>query len=588
MKFDRFRLRLTGQCIFLRIFLFVSVGMASYATALSATAYAIVGESSGQKPSLVVVPGLDARQEVAASSALSATLSSKIFMPAMYRDYDQPFSKIFVPIVYRDYKRPLAPLCRYGVVAWGQQLKWLPTWRAGWTLDLAAHAPPAGIAAEFVQVIRVRQQKNGCEYLDGYSTVPALTEAGLGAVTKSAPGAIWIIGNEPDRGPNPENCLGPAQDDTYPEVYARAYHDTFQFIKQRDPSAQIAIAGLVQVTPGRLQYLDKVWEEYRRLYGSDMPVDIWNMHLYILPEALPDGRPNGIANIALGTDPALAIRESGGDPNRCGDPDVYCFAEHDDMAVFAEQVVAMRTWMKQRGQQQKPLIISEYSLLYPYELDEGGCFLQDEYGRCFTPERVNTFMRRSFDYLETAADPDLGYGVDRNRLVQRWMWFSAYHPGAGSVSNLLSTHLGSLSSVGAQFRDAVEARPAVINLRAIATGGHSGYIDSTTGTTSAELWVDILNNGSMDSSIPFTITFYADSQLSQPIGSTIFAGTLRGCSTGPRRVSVRWDGLSAGVHPFWVKLDSSNMVAEEDETDNIISGTVTSYGYGIFLPIMLR
>ena len=49
--------------------------------------------------------------------------------------------------------------------------------------------------------------------------------------------------------------------------------------------------------------------------------------------------------------------------NRCGDPLVYCFAEHDNMAIFDQQVRAMRTWMKNHGQQNKPLIISEYSLL---------------------------------------------------------------------------------------------------------------------------------------------------------------------------------------------------------------------------------
>lgn len=559
MHFDRVWLRRIGLGILLGLVVLVSAGTVNSATSPSAEDDSRVGRIVVQEPAPAVAAAV--RQGVSSSVVLSSTSPSTIFMP----------------IVYRDYKEPLAPLCRYGVVASGGQTKWLPTWRAGWTLDFGAHAPPAGIAAEFAQVIRVRQNKDGCAYLDGYTTWPALTEDGLGALIRQSPGAIWMIGNEPDRGPNPENCLGPVQDDTYPEVYARVYHDAYHFIKQRDPSAQVANAGLVQVTPGRLQYLDKVWAEYRRLYGVDMPVDIWNMHLYILPEALPDGSPNGIANIALGTDPALAIRESGGDPDRCSDPRVYCFAEHDDMAVFAEQVVAMRTWMKQHGQQQKPLIISEYSLLYPYEIDEAGCFLQDEYGNCFTPERVNTFMVRSFEYLETAADPELGYGLDRNRLVQRWMWFSAYHLGAGYVSNLLSTGVGPLSGAGEQFRDAVETRQATINFRPTAAGGYPGYIGPAGGTATAGLWVDVLNNGSTDSAIPFTVTFYADSQLSQPIGSAAFADTLRGCSVRAYRVGVRWDGLSAGVHPFWARLDSSNMVAEEDETDNVISGSVTVY-----------
>ena len=368
------------------------------------------------------------------------------------------------------------PLCRYGVSAWGAaQLKWLPTWRAGWTLDFGSHAPVPSVVAEFAQMISVKQNKNGCTYLDGYYTTPALTEDGLGAVIRAAPGgSLWLVGNEPDRGPDPGGCLtgAGAQGDTYPEVYARAYHDTYTFIKQRDPAARVAMAGLVQVTPGRLQYLDKVWAEYARRYGGPMPVDVWNMHLYILAEALPNGQPNGIANIALGTDANLAKRESGGNPTRCSDPQVYCYAEHDDMGVFAQQVVAMRTWMKDHGQQNKPLILSEYSILWPYVIDPGGgCYLQDENGNCFTPQRVNQFMTSTFNYLETAADPALGYPLDGNRLVQRWMWFSAYMEAGAPMSNLLISSLDALTPVGQHFQTEVNSRRG----RCQSPAGHSGW-----------------------------------------------------------------------------------------------------------------
>ncbi len=183
------------------------------------------------------------------------------------------------------------------------------------------------------------------------------------------------------------------------------------------------------MTPGRLQYLDKVWQAYQTRYGQTMPVDIWNMHLYILPEANKDGVSNGIASIALGTDPALAIRESGGNPNLCSDPLVYCYAEHDDLAIFAQQVVAMRTWMKQHGQQDKPLIISEYSILYPYDIVPGGCYVRDEYGNCFTPQRVSTFMttdlqlpgdrRRSGVGLSTGWQPP---GATLDVVFRQLLW----------------------------------------------------------------------------------------------------------------------------------------------------------------------
>ena len=89
-----------------------------------------------------------------------------------------------------------------------------------------------------------------------------------------------------------------------------------KFIKNVDPTAQVAISGLVEVTPGRLQYLDIVWNTYMQEFGTPMPVDMWTMHLYILPEVQlqPDGSidANGIANVALGTNKALGKRESNG------------------------------------------------------------------------------------------------------------------------------------------------------------------------------------------------------------------------------------------------------------------------------------
>ncbi|MGC8781306.1 MAG: hypothetical protein ACP5UQ_10610, partial [Anaerolineae bacterium] len=283
-----------------------SPGSAASGAALSANSdRALVGRFDRQGAASGALQNVSLREKASVFSTLSTTLSSTVLLPIIFQNYLNtiPASKVFLPLVFRDYKPPLPPLCRYGVAAWGQQLRWLPTWRAGWTLDFSAHAPPAGATAEFVQVIRVRQKKDGCTYLDDYYTVPPLTETGLGAIIPQAPGAIWIVGNEPDRGPNPEDCQRGAQDDTYPEMYARAYHDVYHFIKQRDPSAQVANAGLVEVTPGRLQYLDKMWEAYQQNYGMIMPIDIWNMHLYILPEVMSNGQPNGIAGVAVGTDP---------------------------------------------------------------------------------------------------------------------------------------------------------------------------------------------------------------------------------------------------------------------------------------------
>jgi len=140
-------------------------------------------------------------------------------------------------------------------------------------LDFSAHAPaPQPDAMEFIQVLRVRQNKDSHgNYLASYTVTPTLSDAagGLGPMIASAPGSLWLVGNEPDRGPN-LNGRG-AQDDTYPGVYARAYHDVYDFIKRRDPTALMANAGLVEITPGRLQYLTSCGIPMRRSTANPCP-----------------------------------------------------------------------------------------------------------------------------------------------------------------------------------------------------------------------------------------------------------------------------------------------------------------------------
>jgi hypothetical protein len=382
-------------------------------------------------------------------------------------------------------------------------------------------------------------------------------------------------------------------------VYAQAYHDIYHFIKARDPSARVANAGLVQVTPGRLQYLNKMWDAYLQRYKTPMPVDVWNMHLYILPETTVEGYPNWTANTALGSDPALGKRESGGDPAKCPDPndpeavdprpDVYCWGEHDDMGVFAEQVVAMRQWMKDHGQQDKPLILSEYSILYPYEIDPGEpptCFLQDEHGGCFTPDRVSRFMQASLDYLESAKDESLGYPLDEYRLVQRWNWFQVYTTGLAYVSNLVDEPSSALTQQGELFRANVISRGSYVNLAPEAIAGASTLANGA--LTSATVTVRVHNTGTTANQQPYTVTLYADAALTQPIGSALVTEGPQGCNVQSVTATVLLGDLAPGAYPIWAWVDSGETVGESVEGDNIAAGMVTVYGSRRFLPVVFR
>lgn len=497
------------------------------------------------------------------------------------------------------------PSCRYGVAAMGNpQVPYVTVLGAGWHLNFNVSSASASNGAEFARVISVKQDKNGAQYLPTYTISPALTDAGLGAQIDNNPGALWIVGNEVDRGPDPGETES-VQGDTYPGVYARAYNEVYNYIKQRDPSALVSVSALVQVTPGRLQYLDIMYETYIDSFGRPMPVDVWNMHLYILPEVEPDGSPNGIANVALGTDPALGISSSY-DPDGPGGPlglkdscpldDVYCFAEHDSIEVFEEQVVAMRQWMRDHGYQYKPLLLSEYSLLLSYEDDGDTCHVQDEYGNCFTPQRVQTFMTNTFDYLSSATDPNLGMPADGHRLVQQWLWFSVNNQGVGQVSNLVSNlSTGTLTNLGHTFRNRVASEPNYVNLYPSQVNSPYAHTNIS-GTASVTLTAQVGNNGTRTAGA-FDVTFYSNSGLTNVIGtatipaqSNNFPG-MTGCGTRTVSVSVPWDDLTPGMHHYWVKVDSGNAISEggqNGEEDNVMRGTVFVDPEQLFLPAVSR
>jgi hypothetical protein len=205
----------------------------------------------------------------------------------------------------------------------------------------------------------------------------------LGELAQQHRGATWLIGNEPDVR---------WQDNTSPEVYAVAYHRAYHAIKSADPTAQVAAGGLIQITPLRLRYLERVWQFYRSLYHTAMPVDVWTMHAYVLHEA----RDSWGANIP----PGFAIEQQG-----VG----WDVQDHDSLTLVEQQVRAMRRWMAAHGQQHKPLWITGYGILLPAE--DG-----------FDTERVTAFLRGSFTLFTTLTDPALGPAHDAHRLVQRWNW----------------------------------------------------------------------------------------------------------------------------------------------------------------------
>jgi hypothetical protein len=264
--------------------------------------------------------------------------------------------------------------------------------------------PPDTGGVRFAQLVRTV----------GDAISPSLDE--LRAAARRHPGSLWFVGNEPDV---------VLQDNATPEQYARNYGLVYQALKEADPSAQVAIAGVSQPTPLRMAYLDQVLDAYRRLYGTEMPVDIWNVHAYILREERNSW--------GVGIPPGMPVDQGL----------LYEIKDHADMAIFRRQIADFRRWMADRGQRDKPLIVSEYGTLMP-----------EDYG--FPAEVVSRFMVDTFDYFLTARDPQTGYPADDNRLVQTFCWFSAATLEFPSA-NLFDPVTRAITPVGKVFRAYVSA-----------------------------------------------------------------------------------------------------------------------------------
>ncbi|MCE7979626.1 MAG: hypothetical protein DYG89_00425 [Caldilinea sp. CFX5] len=276
-----------------------------------------------------------------------------------------------------------------------------------WYLDYATQqTPPHTADMVYAQMIRPPFWKSG-----------AFTKT-VEAIIQNNPGALWIVGNEPERDKQDSQTAG-----AYADFYYRVYH----FLKARDPNAHVAIAGVVQSTPLRRRYLDLVLTEYQNRYGAAMPIDVWTLHAFILPENNVWG-----ASIPLGLE---AFANEGMQ---------YTITDHDNMTIFKDNIIAFRQWMAARGYRDKPLLITEYGIL-----------LSPAHG--FPYAKVKNFMLASFDFFLTSADPAIGYPADNNRLVQAWSWFSLNYPPydeateVGFNGNLVAPDTGVIQPLGQDY-----------------------------------------------------------------------------------------------------------------------------------------
>ncbi|MCB0154562.1 MAG: DUF11 domain-containing protein, partial [Anaerolineae bacterium] len=396
-----------------------------------------------------------------------------------------------------------------------------------------------------------------------YSVFPSLNT--IVSRAAAAPGSVWRIGNEIER----RDWDGGAQDEITPDLYAQAYHDIRAAIKAVDPTARFTIGSVIQPTPLRLQYLDRVWQSYQSRYGYSMgnDIDIWVVHVFPLREVsnswgaeIPAGFDNNDADPTNDFDPT--------DGFLYGASTSTVVAEHLNLARFEEFVIALRTWMAAHGQRNKPLLITEYGVLYK------------TFGN-ITEQDVKDHLTGSFDLLFNATDSSIGYPRDNNRLVQGWVWYSLNDEAFNG--NLMNPTSKALTGTGNTWKSYVQnpAKPLASqrqpNLRVMSLRADiSAPKAPPNGTVNVTLRAEIVNDGNTrtSSSDQLAVSFWngnPDLPASSQIGTTKLLSDLQGCGAY-KTVSVVWP-VAVGNYEWYVKVEP---VSDEPTTaDNVASRSIS-------------
>jgi hypothetical protein len=443
---------------------------------------------------------------------------------------------------------------------------------AGWYVDWGTRMnPPHPAGMEYAQMVRLHQvtdcwperirDRDVCPYVEPY-TYTLTSPSGKGeiaAIAQANPGSLWLIGNEMDRydwgvrDPSaPGEYLIPpgGQDEMLPQVYARAYHELYHLIRGVDPTAQVAIGGVIQPTPVRLQYLELVLDAYRDRYGSHMPVDVWNIHNMILQEVSCRVHPGSCygADIPPGVDAAQGR--------------LYGIEDADNIRVFEQHIRDFRQWMKDNGERETPLVVSEYSVLYG-----------EPFG--FDYPRVREYLYATFDTMMTAIDDAVGYPADGNRLVQRWVWYSLDDDGFESQPShhhLFDPETKEITQLGLAFGAYTEGLVTPYrDLRAVTftlSPSHPGNLVYGQPAT-LTLRSRIVNWGNVPAG-SFTVSF---SDGLAPVGERLIPGL------GPRFdgeviTETVWSGLVTAPLTFQVMADSTDQIVEWREDNNDATATL--------------
>lgn len=416
----------------------------------------------------------------------------------------------------------------------------------GWYLDWGASTNPTHPGgAEYGRTIYLNTHDTGiyCTWYKNPASqlnqvTPSLTGTVLIQRVQAHPGALWMVGNEPDSIYNGS----PIQAELYAELY-RYFYTT---IKAADPTAKVAIGAIVQPSPLRMEYLDKVLTHYQNTYSETMPIDVWNIHFYRLNEG--DCGSWG-ANV-----PPFASSSTGWVVD-------FTAAELLNVGKLETALRDFRQWMADRGYGDKPLIITEFGVLPP------------SYFSGFDNNAAAQFLTDMFNMMLTATDPTTGLPADGNRLVQMWAWYSTRDNLHGYGGNLFDS-TGVLNVIGDAFVAQTSAYfIPYVDLQLIPPS----TVMTTTGLTISAYLQNYGNTTASNSSAVVLL----ESQLSHNVvaSETISLGQLqRRYAETPRLLSqtfaVSFTQQPTVTVPYTVSIQVSSDERDAVSADNIITFSV--------------
>lgn len=374
------------------------------------------------------------------------------------------------------------------------------------------------------------------------------------------PGAVWLIGNEPDR--------IDMQDDVLPEIYAERYHQAYTLIKDLDPTARVAAGGIVQPTPIRMQYLDMVLQAYRAKHGKALETDAWHVHSFILREASCEAYPDSCWGAEI--PPGVEVDHG----------ELYTLDDFDNLDIFRARLRAFRKWMRDRGYRDTALWVTEYGTLLPYYEDP----YYDSNGDPFDEARARDFLYGTFDFMLTASDPEIGYPADNDRLVQRWIWYSLDDLDYGGA--LFDPYNEMSFQLGRDWAAYTSSLAPAVDLIAVDVIQESVPF-SPDESVDVMLRARVSNGGNIPLTEPVVVRFLdaQDNQIGDPI--TISDLPMAGCGH-VTDVSVIWSDVEPGSHRVTFQVDFADAISERREDNNSVSSSVLVATSRAYSPLISR